>query len=492
MNTLPRNVFSAAQVRAMDRYAIERRGIAGYTLMTRAGEAALDLLGESWPSARRLLVLCGAGNNGGDGYVLARLAAAAGLDVSTAALSEVANLKGDAARAYTDFTGAGGVAGEFVPDMLGDCDVIVDALLGTGLDREVGSPLAECIAAVNACGKPVLAVDVPSGLNADDGRVMGCAIRAERTITFVGLKSGLYLGAAPDHVGLLSFARLGIDQDVAAGPPVLVRIGTGELARALPPRRRSAHKGDNGRVLVIGGGPGMPGAVRLACEAALRVGAGLVTAATRPENLAAVVGSRPEIICHGVESEAGARPLMAAADVIAIGPGLGQSDWSRGLMEAALASGKPLVVDADALNLLAQSPWRRAQWVLTPHPGEAGRLLGCGAAEIQADRLAAARGLTERYGGVVVLKGAGSLVLGPGAQAWVCDSGNPGMATAGMGDVLTGVIAGLAAQCRDLELAAVAGTWVHACAGDLAAVAGMRGLLASDVLVRLRACVNPA
>jgi len=492
MNTLPRNVFSAAQVRAMDRYAIEQLGVAGYTLMTRAGEAALDLLGESWPMARRLLVLCGAGNNGGDGYVLARLARAAGLSVATAALSDPATLKGDAARAYQDFSAAGGVAGSFGPALLDDCDVVVDALLGTGLDRDVAGPFAGCIDAVNASGRPVLALDLPSGLNADDGRRMGCAIRADRTITFVGLKSGLFLGAAADHVGLLSFARLGIDQEIAAGQPVLVRAGSDELARALPPRRRGAHKGDNGRVLVVGGGPGMPGAIRLAAEAALRVGAGLVTVATHGGNLAAVVGGRPEIICHAVDSEAGARPLMAAADVIAIGPGLGQSDWSKGLLEAVLASGKPLVVDADALNLLAQSPWRGAQWVLTPHPGEAGRLLGCSAGEIQADRLAAVRGLMERYGGVIVLKGAGSLVLGPGGRPWVCDAGNPGMATAGMGDVLTGVIAGLAAQCRDLELAAIAGTWVHAHAGDLAAVGGQRGLLASDVLAQLRACVNPA
>jgi hydroxyethylthiazole kinase-like uncharacterized protein yjeF len=491
MNTLPRNVYSAAQVRAMDRYAIENLGIGGYTLMTRAGEAALDLLGESWPAAQHLLVLCGAGNNGGDGYVLARLASAAGLAVRTAALSEPTRLSGDAARAYRDFSAAGGVAVPFDPALLADCEVIVDGLLGTGLDRDVTGPLAACIESVNASGKSVLALDLPSGLNADDGRRMGCAVRAERTITFVGLKSGLFLGAAPDHVGLLAFARLGIDRDVAVGQPVLVRVGSGELARTLPPRRRAAHKGDNGRVLVIGGGPGMPGAVRLAAEAALRVGAGLVTVATHTGNLAAVVAGRPEIICQEVESEAAARPHMAAADVIAVGPGLGQSDWSRGLMEAALAAGKPLIMDADALNLLAQSPWRGPQWVLTPHPGEAGRLLGCGAGEIQADRLAAVRGLVERYGGVVVLKGAGSLVLGPGGRPWICDAGNPGMATAGMGDVLTGVIAGLAAQCRDLELAAATGAWVHAKAGDLAAAAGMRGLLASDVLARLRACVNP-
>jgi NAD(P)H-hydrate epimerase len=492
MNRLPRHVFSAGQVRAMDRHAIEHLGVAGYTLMTRAGEAALDLLGESWPAARRITVLCGSGNNAGDGYVLARLARAAGFTVLTAALGDATRLAGDAARAYADFSSAGGVAATFDPAMLAETDVVVDALLGTGLDRDVGGAFAACIEAVNACDTPVLSLDIPSGLQADDGRVMGCAVRATRTITFVGLKSGLYLGAAADHVGSLSFAGLGVGEFDAIGPPVLLRAGPAEVSRALPARRRAAHKGDFGRVLVVGGGEGMPGAVRLAAEAALRAGAGLVTVATQAANVAAVVGSRPEIICHGVASEAQARPLMAAADVVAIGPGLGQSDWARGLMEAALASGKPLVVDADGLNLLAASPWKGPRWVLTPHPGEAGRLLGSSAAAVQADRLAALHGLAERYGGVVLLKGAGSLVLGPGGQAWVCDAGNPGMAVAGMGDVLTGVIAGLIAQCQDLELAAVAGMWIHAHAGDLAAADGLRGLLASDLLERLRACVNPA
>jgi NAD(P)H-hydrate epimerase len=492
MNRLPRNVYSAGQVRAMDRHAIEQLGIAGYTLMTRAGEAALDLLGESWPSARRLAVVCGAGNNAGDGYVLARLARAAGYTVLTVALGDVGRLTGDAARAHADFSAAGGVAESFDPQALTGCDVVVDALLGTGLDRAVSGAFAACIEAVNACGRPVLSLDVPSGLNADDGAVMGCAVRATRSITFVGLKSGLFLGAAPDHVGALSFAGLGIGESGVAGPPLLVRTGPAEVAKALPARRRGTHKGENGKVLVVGGGAGMPGAVRLAAEAALRVGAGLVTVATRPENLAAIVGGCPELICHGIDSGAAARPLMAASDLVAIGPGLGQSDWSRGLLEAALASGKPLVVDADALNLLAQSPWRGARWVLTPHPGEAGRLLGSSAAAVQADRLGAVKGLAERYGGVILLKGAGSLVMAPGGQTWVCDAGNPGMAAAGMGDVLTGVVAGLAAQCQDLELAAVAGVWVHAHAGDLAASAGMRGMLASDLLQQLRACVNPA
>lgn len=492
MNALPASVYSAAQVRAMDAHAIGQLGIPGYTLMCRAGEAAFEQLGEGWPDARELLVLCGAGNNAGDGYVLARLALHAGLSVTVAALSDPAGLRGDAAQAWQDFSAAGGRHRPFEPALLRSTALVVDALLGTGLDREVTGDYASCIRALNESGKPVLALDLPSGLNADTGAVMGLAVRATHTITFVGLKSGLFLGAGPDHVGELSFATLGVPVPPAVGEPVLTRIGPVQVTHALHPRRRGAHKGENGRVLVIGGGPGMPGAARLAAEAALRVGAGLVTVATRPENLPAIVSARPEIICHGVDSESEARPLLAAADIVAIGPGLGQSDWARGLLEATLAAGKPMIVDADALNLLARSPWRGPQWVLTPHPGEAARLLGLDPAAVQADRLAALRALVDRYGGVSVLKGAGSLVLGPSGRPWLCDAGNPGMAVAGMGDVLTGTIAGIAAQARDLERAAVAGVWVHARAGDLAAGRGQRGLLASDLMEALRACVNPA
>jgi NAD(P)H-hydrate epimerase len=241
---------------------------------------------------------------------------------------------------------------------------------------------------------------------------------------------------------------------------------------------------------VIGGGPGMPGAARLAGEAALRAGAGLVTLAVHPDNTAAV-GARPECMCLGVRSPGDLAGALARATVVAVGPGLGQGAWAQGVYAAALASDKPLVVDADALNLLAAAPRVHDRWILTPHPGEAARLLGTDSASVQADRLAAARALRERLGGTIVLKGAGSIVLGESGVAQLCDRGNPGMAGGGMGDVLTGIVAGVLAQCRDPELAAVAGVFAHAQAGDLAARRGERGLLASDVLEQVRACVNP-
>jgi ADP-dependent NAD(P)H-hydrate dehydratase / NAD(P)H-hydrate epimerase len=263
----------------------------------------------------------------------------------------------------------------------------------------------------------------------------------------------------------------------------------------LPRRARDAHKGHFGHVLVVGGDEGMGGAVRLAAEAALRAGAGLVSVATRPAHVGAILAARPELMCHGVNGAEALHAPLARASVLAIGPGLGRSPWARELLAAALESGLPCVLDADALNILseAQTPPCSDRWVLTPHPGEAGRLLGSDAAAIETDRPAAIRALHARYGGVVVLKGAGTLVCGAGASLWLCDRGNPGMASGGMGDVLTGVIAGIAAQLGDLERAACAGVLVHALAADDAARGGgERGLVAGDLLAALRVWMNPA
>jgi NAD(P)H-hydrate epimerase len=272
--------------------------------------------------------------------------------------------------------------------------------------------------------------------------------------------------------------------------PAARLLDESDVAAALPPRRRTAHKGDHGHVLVIGGGPGMAGAARLAGEAALRSGAGLVTLAVHPQSLASVA-TRPELMHVAANSADDLAAVLSRATVVAVGPGLGQGDWARSLFEVALASGKPLVVDADALNLLAASPQHLDRWILTPHPGEAARLLGATSAAVQADRLGAARELQQRYGGTVVLKGAGSIVHAAAGVPGLCDRGNPGMAAGGMGDVLTGVIAGIAAQCGDAACAARAGVFVHAQAGDLAARRGERGLLATDVIEQVRACVNP-
>jgi NAD(P)H-hydrate epimerase len=495
MQPLPPLVYSSADVRAADRHAIDELGIPGYVLMARAGEAALGAIRAQWPLGRRLAIVCGRGNNGGDGYVVARFARAAGLDARLyAPLGPPAT--SDAERACADWLAAGGTVEPWGADAPSGADVVVDGLFGTGLRRPLEPEAAAVVAALNGCGRPVVALDLPSGLEADSGWPLGAAVRARLTVTFVGPKPGLFLGAGPEYAGRVVCDDLDVPPSAFAGRrPALRRVAEPDLRAALPRRPRTTHKGDNGRVLVVGGGEGMPGAARLAGEAALRAGAGLVTVATWPAHSAAIAAGRPELICVGCPDAAALAPLLAQADVVAIGPGLGRGPWAAALVHAAFESDRPLVVDADALNLLAQRPRTRAGWCLTPHPGEAARLLDCETAAVQADRLASVRALAERFGGVAVLKGAGTLVATADGVPWVCDRGNPGMAAAGMGDVLTGVIAAIAAQqpvpADALEPAAAVGVLVHAAAGDLAARGGERGILASDLIAHLPQCVNP-
>jgi NAD(P)H-hydrate epimerase len=372
-------------------------------------------------------------------------------------------------------------------------EVVVDAIFGTGLSRALDPTMVQRINAINDCGVPILALDIPSGLDADTGAVWGAAITAERTLSFLGLKLGFYLGEGPNHTGIILFDDLDLPASAASFiEPSAFRIGEDALAELLPRRRRTTHKGQQGSVLVIGGGIGMAGAARMAGEAALRAGAGLVTVATWPDNVASITASRPELMCRGVTGGQELEPMIERADILAIGPGLGRDAWAQELLDMALRSDKPTVIDADALNLLSDAPRARSNWVLTPHPGEAGRLLGISTADVQSNRLQSARKLAERFAGTVVLKGAGTLVVTDDCLPYICDKGNPGMASPGMGDVLTGVIAGIAAQTADLPGAARVGVLVHAMAGDMAARRGERGLLATDLFGYLQTCVNPA
>lgn len=502
----PTAIYSAAQVRALDAWEIEKRHVPSYTLMTRAAEGALRILRARWPKAHRLAVVCGAGNNGGDGYVLARLAKAAGLEALVLATTPPDKLGGDAQRAQVDWLAAGGAAHPFAADALAGCDVIVDGLLGIGL---TGAPRPETlgvIRSINSAQRPVLALDVPSGLDADTGAVHDAAVRADITVCFVALKAGLFLGDGPTHAGELVLEDLGVvPPSLPQFEPLMRRILEQEIAARLPRRARESHKGTHGRVLILGGGPGMPGALRLAGEAALRSGAGLVIVAGASENLVPVMATRPELIYLPWESGARLDEALRAASVVAIGPGLGRGEAARRLWALLpQLDATPVVMDADALNLLAETPRKLpAHWILTPHPAEAARLLGTETTAVQADRLAAVRELHTRYGAVVVLKGAGTLIAGDaeggGTGISLCERGNPGMATAGMGDVLTGVIAGLLAQLVGgapvtpsiATLAARLGVLVHALAGDSAAQEGERGLIASDVIDELRGWVNP-
>ncbi len=488
---LPAEIYSVASVRKMDQTAIQDAGIAGYTLMNRAGLFAFEAAVNAYPEARRWQVICGSGNNGGDGYVVARLAAEQGIAVSVVALSPPDSLRGDAATACADYAASGGVPIEFEDGLDAEAELLVDGLLGSGLERDLEGAYAGVVDAINAHTAPVVALDIPTGLHADTGLAMGCAVRADTTVTFVGLKAGLFLHDAPDYVGRLAFSDLAIPETCRAGEsPIMRRIDTTLVRSALPARQRTAHKGDFGRVLIVGGAPGMPGAVRICGEAALRAGAGAVTIATHPAHSQSVPSSRPELMCSGVIAANDLEPLLDNADVVAVGPGLGTGGWSRSLFAAVIESGLPLVVDADALNLLASSPVACEQAILTPHPGEAARLLGKSASDVQANRLGALSELAQKYAGIVVLKGAGSLVSSGTGVPWLCCAGNPGMAAPGMGDALTGIIVALLAQGLPAEMAAIAGVQIHAEAGDAAAGQGERGMVASDLLAEVRARVN--
>ncbi|HTO19450.1 MAG TPA: NAD(P)H-hydrate dehydratase [Pseudomonas sp.] len=481
---LPTALYSAAQVRDLDARLIAA-GTPGFELMQRAAHAAWRALRQRWPDARQLTVLAGRGNNAGDGYLLATLAMRAGWSVHVLAVGDPAQLQGDAAQACAEARQSG-VPVEPWRAGAALTGVLVDALLGTGLQGEVREPYAAAIAAMNASGLPILAVDIPSGLCADSGRVLGCVVRAQLTVTFIGLKFGLFSGVGADVVGELIFDDLQADATLVAATPWLAQRLAGQVVPRLAPRRPTAHKGHFGHVLVVGGERGTGGAGLLAAQMALRGGAGLVSLATRPENTAAALARCPEIMAAGLSSANQLLPLLARASHLVVGPGLGQGAWARSLLSAVAACGKPQVWDADALNLLAAGTVRLpAGALLTPHPGEAARLLGIDTREVQADRRGAALDLARRYGAVVVLKGAGSLVAAPDGRLMLCDQGHPAMASAGLGDVLAGLLGALRAQGLEAFEAACLGVWLHARAG-VRLGAGGRGLVASDLIAVIR------
>lgn len=488
----PLSLYRTVQVRDMDRMAIRDCGTPGYELMTRASTAAMILIHKKWPKVGTVGIACGLGNNGGDGYLLARLLRQAGIKVKVLMLPGGSPRTSDAGRAYNEWRALGERTDSF-DGQLPEVELWVDALYGIGLSRPPEGVAQALIERINASHLPVLALDVPSGINADTGTAIGVCIHATRTLSFIAAKRGLYTGSARDYCGKVQHDNLGLPESVQSSfSPAAFLLRPEHLSEALLPRHSNSNKGEFGHVLCIGGEVGMGGAVRLCAEAALRVGAGLASVATRTEGVSALVAARPEAMTHAVENAAALLPLIEKADVLAVGPGLGLNEWGQTLFDCAIASKKSLILDADALNLLAENPQPLPQAILTPHPGEASRLLGVSNQEIQAHRFDAIDALVKKYHCVVVLKGAGTLVGAPGETTRLIDAGNPGMATGGMGDVLTGVIAALCAQKLSLFDAASLGALLHGAAGDAAAkIGGERGLLPSDLFPQLRRLANP-
>ena len=488
-------LYTAEQVRNLDHCAIHEHGIPGIKLMKHAGRTAFEILLKRWPQPDAITVLCGSGNNGGDGYIIAALAAQRRIPVTVAYVADPEGLNGDAKLAY-EFARREGVIMMPFDACMTLQGVVVDALLGTGLKGEVRDAYGSAITAINNSGLPVLAVDIPSGLSADTGAELGCSVRADITVTFIGMKQGLVSGAGPARCGDLVFDDLAVPAEVYSGTtPSAELLQLPALLQEFPERERDAHKGRFGHVMVVGGDSGYAGAALMAAEASARTGAGLTSVATRPEHVAPMVSRRPELMVLGVNSGTELEPVLERASVFVLGPGLGRTAWSEQLLQRVLATSMPLVLDADGLNLLAQgiatNGEQRENWVLTPHPGEAARLLNCDIKEVQADRFAAVRKLQQQFGGVVLLKGAGTVIADQQGQVSVSPWGNPGMASGGMGDVLSGVIGSLIAQGLPLDLAAKLGVGVHAAAADVAALEeGERGLLATDLLPHIRQFLN--
>ena len=499
--SLPHQLYTAEQVRQLDAEAIGGHGISGFELMKRAGQAAFDIAMKKWPGLARggsIQVFCGAGNNAGDGYIIAALARQRYVSVRVVALKAPELLQGDARKAWEWYRGMGGHWEGWTDNLQVSGDLIVDALLGTGLSGPVEGHYAAAISKINASGKPVLSVDIPSGLSADTGEELGVAIQADTTVSFIGLKQGMFTGAGPRCCSALKggihFSSLRIPEKVYdAVQPSTLRLTEKQMQNLFKPRARDAHKGDFGHLLVVGGGLGMGGAALMAAETAMRCGAGRVTLATRPEHVTAGLVRCPELMTRGITDPKELMPLLVGKTAIVIGPGLGTDDWGKNLLSAVLTSDIPLLLDADALNLISSNREMfsaRSNCVITPHPGEAARLLEKAGSDIQGDRFSAVEALQQLCGGTAILKGAGTLIR-CSKTTGLCSEGNPGMAVAGMGDLLSGIIGALLAQGMSPEHAANLGVWLHARAGDdVVKDEGETGLAATDLIPVIRKVIN--
>ncbi len=505
------SVYSAAHVLEDEGNVAQSQNIALFNLMQNAGTAVFAQLLNSWPQTGHILVLCGKGNNGGDGFIIARLAQQANIKASVLLTCCVDELKGDALLAYQSMTSVGmslifdnvgnnknsqGI--DFIRNFTGD--VIVDALFGIGFKGVLPSTLQSLVGEVNCNDSKVISVDVPSGLCATTGQAYGetnevKAIVADVTVTFIVYKYGLLTGMSANFVGKLLLAPLTINRAFTKQIPTDIYYSQFSSPLGLPRRLAASHKGNSGLILTIGGGLGMPGAIRLASEAALRCGAGLVAVSCHPTNQMSVQNGRPELMLSPAESGSLAKSQQFKnAKGYLVGPGLGQDNKAAQVFhlicEKSRLSNKFVVVDADALTLLSKSKQYYCKWVLTPHPKEAAALLHCEVADIEADRFSAVRAIAKKYGGVCLLKGAGSLIS-DGKRVFINNSGNAGMASGGMGDVLSGVISALVLQSDSILYATCLAAYIHGAAADIIANEnGQRGLLASDLFMPLQQLLN--
>ena len=505
-------VVTAAEMRQIDQDTIEGIGIPGIVLMETAGSAIVRAIEQHYPTGHRIGIFAGKGNNGGDGIVIARRLVHAGRDVNLFLVSPQESFTGEACTNLQIAKNLGLWIKEILTDAelksdanIANCELLVDAILGTGLRGAVRDPIASVINTINSLSTPILSVDLPSGLDADTGHPLGTCVQADRTVTIGLPKRGLLVHPGAEFAGKLEVVDIGFPEQVVDAQGIKVNWTTAQqVSQWLSPRPASSHKGTYGRVLVVAGSTGMTGAAALASEAALRAGAGLVTLAT-PKHLNPILeGLLPEVMTLALpETDAGSLSVSATSailefaektkSVLAIGPGLSQHPDTVLLVHQLVRENREqgldlrMVVDADGLNALSQVPevisLLDREAILTPHPGEMSRLTSSSVASLEADRIRTAQQFASEHNLTLVFKGAPTVTGFPNGDVWINSTGNPGMATGGMGDVLTGIIAGLMAQGVSSGRAAALGVYIHGLAGDKTAAAlGMPGLIASDVL----------
>lgn len=482
-------IYKKSAIRQLEAMA-EKDGIPPYELMQRAGDALFRTIKTYFTNVHRIGIIVGSGNNGGDGLVAASFLHNADYTVTilqigkyhgiadAKRLVEQQKIPCEAFQASTDLTAY---------------DLLIDGICGIGQNGLLKEEVQKAVDAMNAANVPIMAIDIPTGIDADTGSKLGNPIKAFLTVSFIGIKTGLIEGDGIQYTGDLVVDDLGLSSTLLESVPIEAKATSlATKINYLPKRHVNWHKGLSGHVLIIGGAPGFAGAPKMAALAALRVGAGLVSVLVHEENSASFDNDHPEIMCHHLKN-AGDKTfsdLIAKANAIVIGPGLSTTSWGKALFEAVLPLSLPLLLDADALNLLAETKnVRKENWILTPHPGEAARLLHQSSSDIQKARLLSVQALVKQYGGIAVLKGARTCIS-DGTATEVSLLGNPGMSTAGLGDILSGVIGGLLAQGLSPFKAATLGVDLHAKAGDLAAKTGMRGMIATDLLPYIRSLVN--
>jgi NAD(P)H-hydrate epimerase len=496
--SLPQRAYSATQVLENEMKISLSQGIKMYDLMENAGCSVFSYIQDYYPKLSNMLVLCGKGNNGGDGFIVARLAQEMGINVTVYLCTKSERLMGDAKIAFnllqkTKVTIIYHHECQNISSFLQDneYEIIVDALFGIGFKGDLSLDFIELINEVNTYDAPVISVDIPSGVDATTGHVITTAIIADITITFIVIKQGLLTGQSAKYTGDVFLADLTLGNAFQQEITSQVEIQGQLTAPNKPERSAASHKGNVGLLLTIGGDRGMPGAIRLASESALRSGASLVAVCCHPENHSLILNGRPELMLAIQKGDQLVNNrFYKKAKVLLCGPGLGRNAWSKKLFDSVITSMKPCVIDADALHLLATRPQKRDNWILTPHPGEAAELLSCTVADIEKDRFSSVRKIAQQYGGICILKGSGSLIS-DGKMVWINTSGNSGMATGGMGDVLSGIIAALLMQLPNFFEAACLAVFLHGQAADIVAKNNGRiGMLASDLFPEIQRLIN--